>query len=453
MITTVGKIKLWDDDVEGFLDGDLILDEYSVNVTYPDGSGTIIEIAENNDYFVEIDEEYRELVYIKRNNGNTIVVFSLSGSGSRNERLQLIREHYKKLNLLLEQRQREFSDNVEKIINDISTSNEILQIVYNFIERTSKFVFTESLYLISFERLLYFNNSLGKYTLTTTSEHEPLLTFNSVIDGFEDEVEFSTLMNYYDDYFMKLAKILNKRISFDLENEGIFVTWKLLRNGFRHYYYDKFNQSYGRYIQNIDKLSLDGCVHSYANIDLLDLNSAEIASMFTYYLMFLKKFEDNNNYIVNHNLIVKKIVNVIDNKELDSFESALTNSAPSTIYSIDDIDFMTGHEFENFISSLFTKLGYSTKVTKGSGDQGIDVIIEKHGQKIGVQTKCYANNVTNKAIQEVVAGIKYYNLTKGIVVTNNYFTESAKELAVSNDVILWDRNILKEKISEVFVNN
>ena len=88
-------------------------------------------------------------------------------------------------------------------------------------------------------------------------------------------------MNYYDDYFMKLAKILNKRISFDLENEGIFVTWKLLRNVFSHYYYDKFNQNYGGYISSIDILSLDECVQSYTNIDLLDLNSAESASMFT----------------------------------------------------------------------------------------------------------------------------------------------------------------------------
>lgn len=32
--------------------------------------------------------------------------------------------------------------------------------------------------------------------------------------------------------------------------------------------------------------------------------------------------------------------------------------------------------------------------------------------------------------------------------TNNYFTESAKELAALNGVILWDRNMLKDKLRE-----
>ncbi|WP_226087502.1 restriction endonuclease [Mesobacillus sp. S13] len=452
MSTAVGRIKLWDEDIEGYKDGELILNEYTAKVTHLDGSGTIIELAEKIEYIVEIDSEYNDIVYVKRNSGHTLIIFNLSGVGRRKERLQLIKEHYKNLNLLLGQRQREFSDNVETIYNNTINSNEILQIVYNYIERTSKSVFTEPLFFICFERLLYFKNSLGKYTLTTTSEHEPLLTFNSVVERFEDEVEFSALMNYYDEYFIKLVKILNKRISFDLENEGIFVTWKLLRDEICHYYYNKFNQSYGGYIPNIDKLSLDECVQSYTDIDLLDFNSGENASMYIYYLMYVNKFEDNNNYIINNDTFLRKLVEVIERKELDSFESSLTESSRSTSFTIDNIDLMNGLEFESFISDLFTKMGYSTKVTKGSGDQGIDVIVEKHGNKIGVQTKCYANSVNNKAIQEVVAGLKYYNLTKGIVVTNNFFTESAKELAISNDVILWDRSILKEKISEVFIN-
>lgn len=44
-----------------------------------------------------------------------------------------------------------------------------------------------------------------------------------------------------------------------------------------------------------------------------------------------------------------------------------------------------------------------------------------------------------------MAGIAHYRLDKGIVVTNNYFTSSAVELAGSNGIVLWDRSILKEK--------
>ena len=118
--------------------------------------------------------------------------------------------------------------------------------------------------------------------------------------------------------------------------------------------------------------------------------------------------------------------------------------------SISDVDLMTGREFEEFVCELFKRMGYTTIVTKASGDQGIDVIAEKNGIKIGVQAKCYSNTVSNKAIQEVSAGLRHYNLTKGIVITNNYFTTSASELAYSNNIILWDRNVLKEKLSELF---
>ena len=83
-----------------------------------------------------------------------------------------------------------------------------------------------------------------------------------------------------------------------------------------------------------------------------------------------------------------------------------------------------------------------------SGDFGVDIIIENEFVKIGVQAKRYTNTVGNSAIQEIVAGMKHYNLDKGMVVTNNYFSRSAIELAKDNNVILWDRNTLIEKISK-----
>ena len=107
---------------------------------------------------------------------------------------------------------------------------------------------------------------------------------------------------------------------------------------------------------------------------------------------------------------------------------------------------MTGLEFENFISKLFIQMGYSAYTTKASGDQGIDVIAEKNGIKYGIQAKCYSVSVGNSSIQEAVAGKAYYSLDKVIVITNNIFTKAAIDLAQKNGVILWDRNVLKEKL-------
>lgn len=90
-----------------------------------------------------------------------------------------------------------------------------------------------------------------------------------------------------------------------------------------------------------------------------------------------------------------------------------------------------------------------TEITKSSGDQGMDIIAEKGGNRIGIQSKFYSSKVTNKAVQEIFTALNHYNCSKGIVVTNNYFTDSAVELAQSNNIILWDRDILKSKIGEL----
>ncbi|MDD3013651.1 MAG: restriction endonuclease [Candidatus Gastranaerophilales bacterium] len=114
---------------------------------------------------------------------------------------------------------------------------------------------------------------------------------------------------------------------------------------------------------------------------------------------------------------------------------------------IEDIDQLEGLEFEQILGKLFAKLGYKIEVTKGSGDQGADLIIEKIGKRTVIQAKCYSNVVGNKAIQEAVAAKAHYNCTAAIVVTNNYFTKSAMELAGSNNVELWDREVLEERLN------
>lgn len=107
---------------------------------------------------------------------------------------------------------------------------------------------------------------------------------------------------------------------------------------------------------------------------------------------------------------------------------------------------MDGHEFERFISKLFKAKGYSTTVTSGSHDQGADVIANLLGEKIGIQAKRYSSPVSNKAIQEIVGAKNLYQLTTLMVITNNQFTKSAIELGKANNVIMWNREKLKQEI-------
>lgn len=113
-------------------------------------------------------------------------------------------------------------------------------------------------------------------------------------------------------------------------------------------------------------------------------------------------------------------------------------------------DNMDGHEFEHFCASILEKNGFkSVNVTKGSGDQGIDIVAIKEGVKYGIQCKCYSSNIQNKAVQEAIAGKKFYDCHVGVVLTNQYFTKPAKELAEKTGILLWDRSYLEKLINNL----
>ncbi len=138
----------------------------------------------------------------------------------------------------------------------------------------------------------------------------------------------------------------------------------------------------------------------------------------------------------------------IKNKmELDRFKQEL-ESKDFYFVSIDEVDSFTGYEFERFLNILFKKMGYSVEHMKLSGDQGADLIVSKLGEKTIVQAKRHTGKISNKAVQEVVAAIKHFKADKGLVVTNNYFTNSAIELAKSNNIELIDRDKLEYLIGK-----
>lgn len=107
------------------------------------------------------------------------------------------------------------------------------------------------------------------------------------------------------------------------------------------------------------------------------------------------------------------------------------------------IDRMSGPEFEQWCAAILRRNGFNTvRVMGGSGDQGMDVMGMRHGQKWLIQCKRYSKPVGNKAVQEAYAGKAYYRCQKAAVMSNTYFTSGAKELAKRTGVLLWDRDEL-----------
>ena len=120
-------------------------------------------------------------------------------------------------------------------------------------------------------------------------------------------------------------------------------------------------------------------------------------------------------------------------------------------YTVDlsEIDSMEGHVFEYWCAELLRRNGFDkVTVTRGSGDDGIDIIAFHNGQKYGIQCKRSYSKIGNKAVQEAYTGKTVYGCHIAAVITNNYFTPSAVNTAEKTGVVLWDRHWIVSHITK-----
>lgn len=115
---------------------------------------------------------------------------------------------------------------------------------------------------------------------------------------------------------------------------------------------------------------------------------------------------------------------------------------------INEVDKMTGEEFEQFLAAFFKKRGYKVSLTAQSGDYGADLILKDGRETIVVQAKRYSGTVGVKAVQEIIGAVRMYEASEAWVVTNNYFTKQAVNLADMNDVYLINRDQLIDLLLE-----
>lgn len=112
-----------------------------------------------------------------------------------------------------------------------------------------------------------------------------------------------------------------------------------------------------------------------------------------------------------------------------------------------DYDALDGMDFEDFVADLIKRNGFNrVNLTQASSDYGVDIIAKYEGEKYVIQCKNYSTPVGNSAIQEVFAGMAYYDADAAAVVTNNYFTRNAIKMADKIGVELWDRDVLNRMI-------
>ena len=145
---------------------------------------------------------------------------------------------------------------------------------------------------------------------------------------------------------------------------------------------------------------------------------------------------------------------------VDRLATRLEHFNPNKFVTMYLVDAMDGFQFEDFLVEIFQTMGYDVKETKRTQDQGADLFVTRFGKDMVIQAKNYSGSVGNSAVQQVISAKTFYGCDEAMVVTNSYFTRSAKELAESALVRLIDRDELQkylddynQKIIEDFQSN
>lgn len=130
--------------------------------------------------------------------------------------------------------------------------------------------------------------------------------------------------------------------------------------------------------------------------------------------------------------------------------AAAAVGAASAPLAIADIDAMSGQAFENVVRRLLESRGYQVGNLRASNDYGVDLIATKGAERFAVQAKRSKHRVSRPAVSDAVAGRDYrgYGCNAAMVVTNNEFTEDAREVARGTGCVLVGRAELLQWIAE-----
>lgn len=117
-----------------------------------------------------------------------------------------------------------------------------------------------------------------------------------------------------------------------------------------------------------------------------------------------------------------------------------------------DINSLSGIEFEHLCQSLLQKAGFKLETTKQSGDGGIDLIAKNHqpflSGKYIIQCKRYSGSVGEPILRDLYGVVMAERANKGILISTGVFTMSAIRFASDKNLELIDGERLAELLYE-----
>ncbi|AJG91178.1 restriction endonuclease (plasmid) [Bacillus tropicus] len=276
---------------------------------------------------------------------------------------------------------------------------------------------------------------------------KPLIDATYLDDILDDTVNFHDEIETFTQFLMK-----KKYIEGDEFLVGVFVREQVVENAINDFS-ETFNLHNNVQFENISNMTLTECLQAFHAADFAMIENHEDVANFMCFLLKNNKIELDVTYQELQEKLTNMLMQEGEDQMLQDYGSyLLAEDEDNVSITLESIDEMDGYQFEEFVAKLFVEMGYKAEVTNSSGDYGIDVIAKRKGLSIGIQAKRYSDKVPNKAVQEVIAGISYYKLDQGLVITNNYFTRQAQNQAKGTNVLLWDRDMLQQKLHELYRN-
>lgn len=99
-------------------------------------------------------------------------------------------------------------------------------------------------------------------------------------------------------------------------------------------------------------------------------------------------------------------------------------------------------QFVVYVARLFSRKGYSVKLTPVIDNYCIDMVVEKHGVAIAVAVVLATRLLGRDDMVCVAEGRKHYPVNNAMVITNLYFDNTAVQFAREQCMSLVDRNVL-----------
>jgi restriction system protein len=117
------------------------------------------------------------------------------------------------------------------------------------------------------------------------------------------------------------------------------------------------------------------------------------------------------------------------------FEKARLRRLLATTHQLDDLRSLTPLQFEELVLAAYRTQGWSGSLTGRGADGGVDVILERRGEKVFVQCKRWTlRTVPVDAVRALKGSMATEGVARGIFVCCGRFTPEAERYAASSGI-------------------